>query len=111
MSQVPIERYTITIPIPPGASSIRLLIPFPPTSTISALITKVKKRASRSTLLPNVLSSLILYLRDAIGPILNKDDLLEDIIINSKAESITVIPRNSLTFTGPAPPSKSNHIS
>jgi hypothetical protein len=105
------ERYTITVPIPPGASSIRLLIPFPPTSSIAALAAEVKKRASRSALPLDALSDLILHLGDAAGPILDDEDLLEDVIIDPKNESITATPRNVSILTGLAPPLGSNDVS
>ncbi|KAE9366198.1 hypothetical protein N431DRAFT_549163 [Stipitochalara longipes BDJ] len=101
--KAPMERYTITVPIPPGAASIRLLIPFPPTSSVSALAAEVKKRASRSILLLDASSDLILHLGDATGPILGDGDLLEDVIIDPKAEFITATLRNSPISTGLAP--------
>ena len=109
MSQVPMERYTVTV-TPPGAAPIRLLIPFPPSSSISALAAEVKRRASRAGLSPDV-SELVLHLGDAMGPLLDEEDLLEDVIVDSKTESITATPRNEPTSVGPAPPPDSNHVS
>jgi hypothetical protein len=86
------ERYTITV-TPLGAAPIRLLIPFPPTSSISALSAEVKRRVSRPTVWPDV-PDLILHLGDASGPILDDDDLLEDVIIDAKVEPITATPRS-----------------
>src|ERR1700693_2488427 len=75
LSQVPMERYTVTV-TPPGAAPIRLLIPFPPGSSISALTSEVKRRASRAGLSPDA-SELVLHLGDAMGPLLDEEDLLE----------------------------------
>jgi hypothetical protein len=104
------ERYTVTV-APPGAESFRLLIPFPPTSSVSALATEVKRRASRQGAWLEV-SDISLHLGDDIGgPILDGDDLLEDVIIDPKAEFITATSRNSPTSAGAATPSKSTHVS
>ncbi len=105
------ERYTVTIALPPGTSAIRLLIPFPPTSSVSALVAEVKKRVSRSALLLDAASDLILRLGDFSGPILDEDDLLEDVILDSKVESITATPRDGLASTGVAPLPEQNHVS
>jgi hypothetical protein len=104
------ERYTVTIALS-GAESFRLLIPFPPTSSVSALATEAKRRASRQGAWPEV-SDISLRLGDDVGgPILDGDDLLEDVIIDPKAEFITATSRNSLTSAGAASPSKSTHVS
>jgi hypothetical protein len=85
------------------------LIPFSPTSSISALVAEVKRRLARSD--PNA-PELILHLGDATGPILDEDDLLEDVIVDPEGESITARPRTSPPSTGPAVPlSVSNHVS
>lgn len=105
------ERYIITIAIPPGASSIRFLIPFPPTSSVSDLAAEVKKRASRSALLPDPSSIIILHLGDAKGPILDGDDILKDVILDPKAESITVTHRGGSTSAGSVPLLGSNRVS
>jgi hypothetical protein len=82
------------------------LIPFPPTSSISALAAEVKRRLARTD--PNA-PDLILHLGDVNGPILDEEDLLEDVIVDAEGESITATPRSSLPSTGPAPPA--NHVS
>jgi len=103
------ERYTVTV-TPPGAAPIRLLIPFPPSSSISALAAEVKRRASRAGLSHDT-SELVLRLGDATGPLLDEEDLLEDVIVDSKTESITATPRNAPTSVGSAPPPEPSHVS
>jgi hypothetical protein len=103
------ERYTITV-APPGAAPTRLLIPFPPTSSVSALSAEVQRRLARSE--PNV-PDLIFHLGDTNGPILDEDDLLEDVIIDPKGEAITATPRSnpSTTASAPALYPESNRVS
>jgi hypothetical protein len=100
------ERYTVTVS-PPGAESFRLLIPFPPTSPISALATEVKRRVSRQDAWPDV-PDISLCLGDVGGPILDGDDLLEYVIIDPKVETITATSRK---LTVPAKPGPSTPIS
>jgi len=105
------ERYTVTVPIPPGASSIRLLIPFPPTSAVSALAAEVKKRAFRASPLLDASSNVILHLGDATGPILDDQDLLEDVIIDPRTEIITATPRSDSISSGIVPSLGVNDVS
>jgi hypothetical protein len=104
------ERYTVTVS-PPGAESFRLLIPFPPSSSVSALATEVKRRASRQDPWSDS-SEIFLRLGEGLGgPLLDGNDLLEDVILDPKAEAITATSRNTPPSTGAAPPSKSTHVS
>jgi hypothetical protein len=103
------ERYTVTVS-PPGAESFRLLIPFPPTSSVSALATEVKRRVSRQDVWPGV-TDISLCLGDIGGPILDGDDLLENVIIDSKVEMITATSRNLPAPAEHCPPATPNHVS
>ena len=85
------ERYTVTV-APPGAESLRLLIPYPPTSSVSALAAEVKRRASRLDVWPDV-PELALRLGDVDGSLLDEDDLLADVILDPKVETITATSR------------------
>lgn len=82
------ERYTVTV-YPPEGQPCRLLIPFSPKSTISALAIEIKRRISRLDIWNDV-SNITLRLGEANGPILDEEDLLEDVILDAKAEIIVV---------------------
>jgi hypothetical protein len=105
------ERYTVTVSLL-GTESFRLLIPFPPTSSVFALATEVKKRISRQDAWPDV-ADISLRLGDIAGPFLDEEDLLEDVILDPKVETIAVTSRNSTALakpTAPPAPSTSNHV-
>src|SRR5436305_6168509 len=81
------ERYTITV-APPGVETFRLLIPFSPTSSVSALATEVKRRISRLDVWPDV-PDIALRLGQADGPFLDEDDTLADVLPSPNVETIT----------------------
>lgn len=85
------ERYTVSVSTP-GATAFRLLVPIPPTSTISSLASEVKRRASGHDNWPED-SDITLRLGGPSGPILYEFDILSDVIIDPKAETIDATPR------------------
>jgi hypothetical protein len=86
-SKVMMERYTVTV-APSGVETFRLLIPFSPTSSVSALATEVKRRISRLDVWPDV-PDIALRLGQADGPILDEDDTLADVLPSPNVEIIT----------------------
>lgn len=77
------ERYTISV------GAIRLIVPFSPTSTVQVLANEVRRRASRlAVVLPEAIT---LHLGDENGPLLDVDDSLQDVVLDSVTEFITVV--------------------
>lgn len=90
-TQPAMERYTIIVDLSEG-EPFRLLVPFQPALSVSALANEVKKRLSRLEILSDE-SDITLHLGDANGPMLDGGDALGDVILDPKSEEITVSSR------------------
>lgn len=88
------ERYKISIFFPESGSSLQLLVPFPPTSSISALAEEVKKRATRQGFPLNE-REIFFRLEQEDGPILDGEDRLNEVIIDPRSEGIFVTFQNA----------------
>lgn len=81
------ERYKVSISSPETGSNLRLLIPFPATSSLSALATEVKRRAAKQGLFIRD-RTIFFRLNQDDGPILDDDDKLGEVIIDPHNEDI-----------------------
>jgi len=91
------ERYIVNV-APPEAEAFQLLIPFSSIAAISDLAEEIKKRITRLGVWLDV-TDLCLHFGEAGGPILDEADTLSDVIIDTKAETITIT--SSIKKTGP----------
>ncbi|KAH7403530.1 hypothetical protein BKA64DRAFT_669265 [Cadophora sp. MPI-SDFR-AT-0126] len=87
----PLERYTVSVSLP-GAELFQILVPFPPTSTVAALASEVKRRASSHDDWPED-SEVILHIGGTNGPTLWEFDLLSTVLTDPTVDIITATPR------------------
>jgi hypothetical protein len=92
------ERYIINVVLP-ESEPLRLLVPRSPNSAVSDLVEEIKRRISRLDTPPDT-TSLRLHLGGTDGPIIDEADILSDVILDSKTETITA----TRPFKTPAPP-------
>src|SRR4051794_15618845 len=86
------ERYTVAVALQRTGGNPLLLIPFPPTATVSAFANEVKHRITRFNFDADG-DDIFLRLRRADGPILDDNDVLADVIDNPRTENIVVTSR------------------
>ncbi|KAK8209080.1 hypothetical protein M8818_003775 [Zalaria obscura] len=114
---VPMERYNVRIRKADHVASdndIYLLIPYPPTATVKALIEEIVSRSTKRNLILSLTThDVTLRLDQPDGPLLDVDDILSDVILDSRAERVfavfhlkdtdTPMPDSSLTSLSGAP--------
>src|SRR2546423_693078 len=86
------ERYTVAVALHGTGGYPLLLIPFPPTATVSAFADEVKNRITRFNFDTNG-DDIFLRLRREDGPILDGSDVLADVIDNPRTENIVATSR------------------
>ena len=96
------NRYTVEIHRS-SDQSLKLIVPFSPTSKISLLLQEVSKRASRQGLVFDSNDACV-RLDNATGPIMDNDDTLEQTIISPKDEVVFVCFNEEANKAGPKDP-------
>src|SRR5205085_7669878 len=87
------ERYTVAVALQRTGGNPLLLIPFPPTATVSAFANEIKHRIARHNV--DNRDEILLRLRREDGPILDGNDILANVISNPQTENIVVTSRKS----------------
>lgn len=84
------ERYTVTVVHPDSTGTTQLLIPLHHDQPVAALIAQIARRfARRSDLLAELAFELHLWQQD--GPVVDADDLLEEIAPDPRVDIIFAI--------------------
>ncbi len=87
------QRYTVTI-VSPGTSSERpvLLVPFEPSALVTAFVDELYKRISRRGLniAPNT-HIATLHLDSETGALIDCEDILSDVVLDPKTESVFAV--------------------
>ena len=84
------ERYTVTVVSTLGQERPQLLISLPGSSTVAALIEEVIRHSAKK-LAQTIESKLNIHLNTENGPILDDDDMLQDVIDSPENTSIFAV--------------------
>lgn len=81
-------RYTINV-TPPGSTPLSVLVPLPPSATVSALGEEIIARLARRGLDTSLHGhDVILHLGGSDGPVLDAQDTISDVIVDPGSKTI-----------------------
>lgn len=97
------QRYTVTIVIADTTQQLQLLVPILDTLPVSTLGQEIKRRSAKYPLYA-LHGDVLLHLHSESGPILDDDDLLEDVVPDpDNAKLFAVSPGEATSATSDSP--------